>query len=177
MIEKKIVNLRSFKQRVKHNKSKFRRFLSKLENKPPKGLPVLINHLEREVWHEVDCLSCAGCCKTMTPTYTEKDIKRIAAYLGETPDQFKSIRLRREKGGDRDWLNKAEPCQFLDLKTNMCSIYEVRPADCAGFPHLSKKMKDYAHVHKQNIECCPATYKLVEKMMLHLNHPSDKHSL
>jgi Fe-S-cluster containining protein len=51
------------------------------------------------------------------------------------------------------------------LKTNMCSIYEVRPADCAGFPHLTKKkMTEYIHVHKQNIEYCPATYKMVEKM-------------
>lgn len=177
MIEMKSVNLRSFKQRVRHSKRSFRRFLTGVEKKQPKGLPVLTDRLEKEVWHEVDCLSCANCCKTMTPTFTEKDIKRIAAYLNETPEQFKSLRLRREKAGDRDWLNKTEPCQFLDLETNMCSIYEVRPADCAGYPHLSKKMKDYAHVHKQNIECCPATYKMVEKMMMHLNHSAAKHSL
>jgi len=41
----------------------------------------------------------------------------------------------------------------------------VRPADCAGFPHLVKKpLKDYMHVHKQNIEYCPATMLFVEKM-------------
>lgn len=26
-------------------------------------------------------------------------------------------------------------------------------------------MKDYVHVHKQNVEYCPATYKMVEKMI------------
>lgn len=26
-------------------------------------------------------------------------------------------------------------------------------------------MKDYVHVHKQNVEYCPATYRIVEKMM------------
>jgi Fe-S-cluster containining protein len=47
----------------------------------------------------------------------------------------------------------------------MCSIYEVRPADCSGFPHLAKrKMTEYMHVHKQNVDLCPATYKMVEKM-------------
>lgn len=67
---------------------------------------------------------------------------------------------------DGDWMNRLRPCQFLDLKTNMCSIYEVRPADCAGFPHLNKKkMKEYIHVHQQNIEYCPATYLMVEQMM------------
>jgi hypothetical protein len=48
----------------------------------------------------------------------------------------------------------------------MCSIYDVRPADCAGFPHLNKKkMVEYIHVHKQNVEYCPATYLMVEQMM------------
>jgi Fe-S-cluster containining protein len=65
-----------------------------------------------------------------------------------------------------DWMNVKQPCQFLDLKSNMCSIYSVRPLDCAGFPHLTrKKMKDYVHVHHQNVTYCPATYKMVEKMM------------
>ena len=66
---------------------------------------------------------------------------------------------------DNDWLNQQQPCQFLNLKSNMCSIYEVRPADCAGFPHLTKKkFTEYIHVHKQNVELCPATYKMFEKM-------------
>ena len=165
------VNLRSFRQRVKHSKSRFRRFLSKLEKKQPKGLQKLILQTEQEVWKEVDCLSCANCCKTMTPTFTNKDIKRISAHLGQSEDEFKSNYLRRERGGDRDWLNKVEPCQFLDMKTNMCSIYEVRPSDCAGYPHLRKNFRNYGHVHKQNVECCPAAYKLVEKMIMHLEHP------
>ena len=83
-----------------------------------------------------------------------------------TPDAFKEKWLYKEKKGE-DWMNVKQPCQFLDLKTNMCSIYEVRPADCAGFPHLTKKkMTEYIHVHKQNVEYCPATYKIVEKMQL-----------
>ena len=29
---------------------------------------------------------------------------------------------------------------------------------------VKKKMTEYIHVHKQNVEYCPATYKMVEKM-------------
>ena len=80
------------------------------------------------------------------------------------PKDFKEKWLYREKKGN-DWMNKSQPCQFLDLKSNMCSIYEVRPLDCAGFPHLTKKpITDYMHVHKQNIEYCPATMLFVEKL-------------
>ena len=99
----------------------------------------------------------------MTPTFTVQDIKRISAHLGQTPKEFKDQWLVKDK--NQDWTNKINPCQFLDLKTNMCRIYEIRPTDCSGFPHLAKKkMVDYIHVHKQNIEYCPATYAMVEKL-------------
>jgi Fe-S-cluster containining protein len=159
------INLRSFKRKVKLNKRRMKTFLTKTEKNPPRGLDKLTVALEPEVWKEVDCLSCANCCKTMTPTYTPADIKRISAHFNQTPQEFKDQWLIYEKR-DKDWQNKKQPCQFLNLKDNKCSIYEIRPLDCSGFPHLpKKKMVDYMHVHKQNLEYCPATYKLVEKMM------------
>ncbi len=158
------VNIRSFKQKVKANKRKFRLFLTRLEKNTPKNLDKLTPVVEKEVWQEVDCLTCANCCKKMTPTYTTSDIKRIAAHFKMTSAEFKGKWLKYDKK-DKDWQNVQQPCQFLDMKTNMCSIYEVRPLDCSGFPHLpKKKMVDYMHVHKQNIEYCPATYKMVEKI-------------
>ena len=162
------VNLRSFKQKVRHNKKAFRSFLNKLLKDQPRGLDKLTLALEPEVWKEIDCLSCANCCKTMSPTFTKKDIKRISQHFGQTPEAFTKQWLRKDRIGDM--LNKTEPCQFLNLQDNKCSIYEIRPLDCSGFPHLSKKrMVDYMHVHKQNIEYCPATYKLVEKMQASMN--------
>lgn len=142
-----------------------RSYLTRLEKAAPKGLNTKIAQLEKEVWQETDCLSCANCCKTMTPTFSPADLKRISAHFRITVEEFQQKWLRRERGGNRDWLNKTEPCQFLNLEDNKCSIYAIRPADCAGFPHLSKKFKEYAHIHKQNVEYCPATYRLVEKMM------------
>ena len=135
-----------------------------MEKQPARQLSAYAVLAEPEVWKEVDCLHCANCCKTMTPTFTPTDIKRISAHLGQTADEFKEKYLYKERGGDGDWLNKKTPCQFLDLKNNKCSIYAVRPADCAGFPHLQKKIREYGHVHKQNIELCPATYRMVERM-------------
>lgn len=158
------INLRSFKQKVHYHKKALRRFLGKVEKQPPRGLDKLAAELDKAIWPELDCLTCANCCKTMSPTFTPKDIKRISAHLGMTPEAFKEKWLYYDKK-DGDWMNRKQPCQFLDLTTNKCSIYEVRPADCAGFPHLSKKkMVDYIHVHQQNVQYCPATYKFVEKM-------------
>ena len=156
--------VRSLERKLVYHRKTFRSFINKSEKKPPRGIDKLTPVIEKEVWQDIDCLTCANCCKTMTPTFTKQDIKRIAAHFKETPEAFRKKWL--EKDRNKDLVNKNQPCQFLDLKTNMCSIYEIRPVDCSGFPHLSKKRwVDSAHVHKQNIDYCPATYKLVEKIM------------
>ncbi|MEO6000836.1 MAG: YkgJ family cysteine cluster protein [Chitinophagaceae bacterium] len=163
------INLRLFNKNVLLYKRIFKRFLSKLEKNPPKDLDKLAEVVNDAVWKEVDCLTCANCCKTMSPTFTVKDIKRISLHLDMKPKAFREKYLYLEKK-DKDWMNKQQPCQFLDLSNNRCSIYEVRPADCADFPHLTKKkMVDYIHVHKQNVQYCPATFKMVEKMKALVN--------
>ena len=159
------VNLYSFRKKLSLRKKIFLKYLRRIERKAPHGLDDATSQINAEIWKETDCLSCANCCKKMSPTYTFKDIRRISNHLGMTPAQFKAKWLYYDKK-EGDWLNRSLPCQFLDLKTNLCTIYPVRPDDCAGFPHLAKrKMVDYMHVHKQNISYCPATFKLVEKMM------------
>lgn len=157
-------NLSAIKRMMNRNRRKYRYFLTRLETKKPKGLSSIVKEADAQVWKETDCLKCANCCKTMTPTFTSSDIKRISAHLKMTEDNFKEKWLYKERGTG-DWMNKKQPCQFLNPKDNKCSIYAVRPADCAGFPHHTKKdFTEWAHVYKQNVEYCPATYRLVEKL-------------
>jgi len=159
------VNLEIFAQKVISFKKAFRKYLGKVEKDAPKDLYKTMVAIDKEVWQEVDCLSCANCCKKMTPTFTEKDIKKAALYLKMTTDAFKEKWLQYSKK-DKEWTNVTQPCQFLDLTSNKCSIYDVRPADCSGFPHFTKKNPVlYLHVHQQNVQYCPATFLMVEKMM------------
>lgn len=144
------VNLRSFKQIVRNSKRRVRLFLSRLEKKQPRDLEKIKLDADQQVWREINCLDCANCCKTMSPTYTGKDITRISKHLGMTKKAFREKWLYKDKTGD--WMNKKQPCQFLDLKTNMCNIYEVRPRDCAGFSASCKKEDErrlYAHVQTE----------------------------
>jgi len=158
------INLPAFKKKVERNKKRLKAFLTKLEKNSPKNLDATAVKVDKEIWLETDCLSCGNCCKTMTPTFTKKDIKRISSHFNMSERSFKAKWLAYNKK-DKDWVNVSTPCQFLEKKTNMCSIYAIRPSDCSGFPHLAKKkMVDYIHVHKQNLTYCPATYKMVEKM-------------
>jgi Fe-S-cluster containining protein len=163
------INLRKFKKKFERNKKLFRSFITRTQNRPPETLEFVAEQKDKEVWQEINCLGCANCCKVMSPTYTFQDIKRISAHLGMKPKDFKEKWLYLDKR-DNDWMNKSRPCQFLDLKTNRCSIYEVRPLDCASFPHFIKKpLPDFMHVHKQNIEYCPATLLFVEKLKASLS--------
>jgi uncharacterized protein len=157
------VNLRTFRKLVSRNKRKFRNFLTRLEKKPVEPVQLVVLEANELSWAKTDCMDCANCCKSMSPTYTRKDITRISKYLGMTKKAFVEKWLYKDRSGD--WINKKQPCQFLDAKTNMCNIYDVRPRDCAGFPyHGTKKIREYGNVFKQNVEFCPATYRLVEIM-------------
>lgn len=157
------MNLRTFRQQLLDKKPRLRRFLTKLEKTPPRGLQKMAEEADKQTWKEVQCLDCGNCCRSMTPTFTPADVKRISAHLNMTPQAFRDKWLYKDREGD--WMNTKRPCQFFNKEDFKCSIYEVRPIDCAGFPHLTKKKTlDYIHIYKQNVEYCPATQRWVEHL-------------
>ena len=99
-----LMSLLKMKRKMQANRPAFRRFLTKLEKNPPKKLDAMAVEIDKEVWAETDCLACANCCKTMTPTFTNADIKRISAHLEMTEDAFKKKWLKKDRAGD--WINK-----------------------------------------------------------------------
>jgi hypothetical protein len=156
------MDLKKFRITAARKKKSLSLFLDKMDVIIPHDLPKLAKRLDAEMWQEVNCMECANCCKTMTPTFTTADVKRIAAHLGMTPRAFRDKWLKQEEES-KDWVNTTQPCQFLE--DNKCSIYEVRPADCAEFPHHNKKPFDaYAETFKNNLIHCPATLNLIDRM-------------
>ena len=156
------MDLKKFKKKVEKKKDKLQKFLKKLDKIVPEDMPTLVQEEDVAVWQDVSCLECANCCKTMTPTYTAKDLKRISAHFNMTPKEFKEKWLYKDESGD--WMNVSTPCQFLDDK-NMCTIYDIRPEDCAEFPHHNKKPFDqYNDTFSNNVQHCPATFELVNRL-------------
>ncbi|GBL35909.1 hypothetical protein EMGBS15_15040 [Filimonas sp.] len=97
----------------------------------------------------------------MTPTFTKEDLKRISKTFPNEREGFLCEMVETDKdNGDK--VNRIQPCQFLNLEDNKCTIYEIRPEDCAKFPHFKRKpFGGFNHIHTQNIEYCPATLKFV----------------
>jgi hypothetical protein len=154
-----------YRRRAYRKKKVLTRFLNKLGKSKKRGILKATAEADKAAFSEVACLDCANCCKKMTPTYSRKDIKRISAHFNMTYQQFFDKWLKVEKGS-KDIINKSTPCQFLG-KDHKCSIYEIRPTDCAEFPHFIRK--DFRHqvrekVFHQNMVYCPATLVFVEKL-------------
>ena len=95
-----------------------------------------LTSIAQAVEDRIDCTSCANCCRVATTQVTDRDIERLAKFVGmrtpefirdyttETPDEGRILK-REEKG-----------CVFLD--GTLCSVYEARPHTCEFFPHLVK---------------------------------------
>lgn len=147
---------------AKRDRKKLTLFLKKFDEIIPPDLSEIVAEEDAKVWRDVNCTECAHCCKTMTPIFTDEDINRISAYLGMSPESFHAQYLEVEEGSGAT-VNKVLPCVFL--VNDKCSIYEVRPIDCAEFPHHDKRPFDeYNETYIQNVFRCPATYMLVRRL-------------
>jgi len=156
------MDLKKFGRKAARKRKDLEGFLKKLDEVVPDDLGKMVSREDEKVWEEVDCTTCANCCKTMTPIYTPKDIKRIATHLNMSPkDFFRKWLVKEEDTGSV--VNATQPCQFLI--NDKCSIYEVRPRDCAEFPHHNKRPFDlYNDTFIQNVHRCPATFNLISRL-------------
>ena len=149
-----------FKAKEKHTEN--RKFFTKLKKKPPKNLDYVMQELHEEEFQRTDCLTCANCCKTTGPLFTNADVERISKYLKLKPQQFIERNLRLDE--DNDYVLQQVPCTFLD-SDNYCSIYDVRPKACREFPHTDrKKFHQISQLTLKNVAICPAAFNIVEAM-------------
>ncbi|MEM7417195.1 MAG: YkgJ family cysteine cluster protein [Gemmatimonadota bacterium] len=88
-----------------------------------------------------DCLNCPSyCCTYPRIAITKRDIARLAKHHGLSE---KDAREQFTKPG---WTSRervlrhqkdevyGSACRFLDLETRLCTVHEVRPSVCRGYP-------------------------------------------
>jgi uncharacterized protein len=154
--------LKQLPQRAKDTHNENKKFFAKLKRKPPRHLDALMGELHEAEFKRTDCLSCANCCKTTGPLFTEKDITRLSRHFKLKPQQFIETYLRLDE--DNDYVLKTVPCTFLGAD-NYCSIYEIRPKACREFPHTNrKKFQQIGNLTLKNVAICPAAFNIVEEM-------------
>ncbi|MEO6883306.1 MAG: YkgJ family cysteine cluster protein [Bacteroidia bacterium] len=141
-----------------------KKFFLKLKRKNPKDLDNVVHELHHEVFAHTDCLTCANCCKTTSPIFSQKDIERLSKYFKIRPSQF--IEKYLHEDADKDFVLNSAPCTFLDAE-NLCTIYDHRPTACREYPHTDrKKFYQLLDLTLENVAVCPAVAEIAEKLKL-----------
>jgi len=156
------LDLNKFNQQSKNRASENKKFLVGLKRKDPRKVDDAFHEVHEAVFEEVDCLTCANCCKTTSPIFYPADIDRLAKFLRMKPGEFMQEYLRVDE--DRDYVLKSSPCPFLD-EDNYCKVYEDRPKACREYPHTNrKKMVQITTLTYKNTLVCPAVLEMVERL-------------
>lgn len=156
------VDVKALKERAAHLKPLFLQYYKKNKKKLEKS-DYLVHNIHSRVVEEIDCISCANCCKTLGPSITLKDIDKIAKALKVKPSQVVDDYLKIDEDGD--YVFRTMPCPFL-LDDNYCSIYEHRPKACREYPHTDRKR--FVQIYKLtvlNSSTCPIALQVLEKLL------------
>src|SRR5689334_23601651 len=151
--------LHNWQKKSKERQKDFKRLLARADkNKVLQKLP----QLHDEAFEKIDCLSCAACCKNYSPRFKTPDVKRISRHLGMKEGAFIEKYLRVDEDGD--FVVQSTPCPFLG-SDNFCSIYDVRPSDCARFPYTNEDvLVKRQQLTLKNASFCPITFFVLDKL-------------
>ena len=153
--------LNNWQKKSADHQKKYKQFLARADkNAVLKKLP----DLHEEAFKNVNCLDCAACCKNYSPRFKTPDLKRIAKHLKMKEGDFIEKYLLLDDEGD--YVVRSKPCPFLG-NDNYCSIYEVRPSDCARFPYTDEDViLKRQSLTLKNSTFCPIVYFVLEKLVV-----------
>ena len=119
-----------------------------------------------EVEAQIDCQTCGECCRVGEVPVVQRDLEKLAHFLGMTEKQFRDTHTAVNDDGEMI-LNRTEEkgCEFLS--GNDCTVYEARPGNCDRFPHLvrgagSIEARMWEFVDRATY--CPIVYNWMEKV-------------
>lgn len=153
-------NLENWEKKSKENQKGYKQFLLKAKkNEVLLKLPAI----HEKATSKINCLDCANCCKNYSPRFKTPDIKRISKHLNLKEGFFIEKYLQLDEEGD--YVVNAKPCPFLGTD-NFCSIYEVRPSDCARFPYTDEDVFiKRPNLTLKNSTFCPIVFFVFEELI------------
>jgi hypothetical protein len=152
----------------------FRSFLKFYDKLSDDKLDKLVADITRRVWATIDCTTCANCCKTLHPEFSDQDQQVVAEKLGISVEQFREKYLElTTDDGESVWQIRQSPCPFLE--NNKCTIYENRPKNCREYPYLYEPEFNYRTMCMvERTYACPIVFEVFEELKAHLNFNTKK---
>ncbi len=149
----------------RHNEAedfRFRTFLKAGSNLSNKELDAIVQETTDEVWRQIDCTTCAHCCRSLQIVVDDKDIKRLSTHLGITPLQLSQRYVQVAEDKTKHFAKT--PCPFLG-EDNRCSVYEARPQACRDYPYLhAGGFRTRTLMMIDNCSTCPITFNVWQSL-------------
>lgn len=159
-----LVQIRALAKGKEDENWRFRQFLKEQCHLDSSAVDEKAFEATKRVWAEIDCTTCANCCRDVKPTFSEAEVGRLAERMGIAQQQFIDAYLEgNDAGEEKPWQTKTKPCPFL--KDNHCSVYEDRPADCRNYPYLYEPnfiIRTMAMI--QRTSTCPIVYEVMQEL-------------
>lgn len=126
-----------------------------------RDLDLEVRAIADRVASQIDCTSCANCCKTLQPVVDADDIDRLAARFRISAQKFEEQYVMREEFGEM--CLHTTPCPFL--KNDRCSVYEDRPKACRDYPYLnSEGFRQRLISMIENYAVCPIVFNTLDEL-------------
>lgn len=119
-----------------------------------------------EIEAAIDCTACANCCRVTEVGITERDVEKLAKFVGSSEREFIEQYTMLDKSGDVI-LKRDDEHGCVFLQGNLCSVYEARPQNCANFPHVVRGAGSIASRMWRFLDragYCPIVYNWMERV-------------
>ena len=166
-IETDIKRVRELAEAKEEQNWRFRTFLKSV-NLSVKELDSIAHRHYKDIARQIDCGTCASCCKEVSPKLSDENVTRLASCLEISPSELTAAHLRPTENGDAHCFRQ-KPCPFL--RNNRCTVYAARPDDCRSFPHLHKDEFVFRLIQVvNNCSVCPIVYNVFVRLKEELWH-------
>jgi len=155
-----LVQIRRLEQQKRGENSRFRAYLKHHRHSDRR-----LRRFGEDIEAEIDCTACANCCRVTEVGITERDIEKLAKFIGVSEREFLEQFTASDAAGARILKRNEKGCVFLE--GNLCTVYEARPNNCANFPHVVRGTGSIASRMWEFLDragYCPIIYNWMEKV-------------
>jgi Fe-S-cluster containining protein len=93
--------------------------------------------LATDIQQQIDCTTCANCCRHSVVPVQKAEIQNIASHLGAKVEEVIRTCTVPDPEAPASRILRTSPQGCVFLKGNLCTIYEARPKPCRDFPHVA----------------------------------------
>ena len=153
-----LVQIRRLGEKKRDENLHFRRYL-----KSHDFVERRFRKIAQEIEEQIDCTTCANCCRVATVTLLERDVDKLAKFLRIKREHF--LRDYTTVSEEEGLILKRNESGCIFLSGNECTVYEARPQTCIDFPHLVRGAGSITSRMWQFVDratYCPIVYNTLE---------------